>query len=70
MVVSPKPGKEDYRKLKAYRYSSQLSCMGKVIEKVVSELLPEEAERRGLLSYGQLGSRKKMIGNQRGGNLV
>jgi hypothetical protein len=33
--------------------------MGKVIEKVVAELLAEEAERRGLLSDGQFGSRKR-----------
>jgi len=33
--------------------------MGKVIEHVVTELLPEEAERRGLLSDGQFGSRKR-----------
>jgi hypothetical protein len=33
--------------------------MGKVMEKVVAELLAEEAERRGLLSDGQIGSRKR-----------
>jgi hypothetical protein len=32
--------------------------MGKVVEKVVAELLSEEAESRGLLSNGQFGSRK------------
>jgi len=36
-----------------------LSCMGKVVEKVVTELLSDEAERRALLSDGQFGSRKK-----------
>jgi hypothetical protein len=35
--------------------------MGKVIEKVVAELLAEEAERRGLLSDGQFGSRKRQL---------
>jgi hypothetical protein len=58
-VVIRKPGKDDYTKLKAYRSISLLSCMGKVIEKVVAELLAEEAERRGLLSDGQFGSRKR-----------
>jgi len=57
-VVIRKPGKEDYTKLKAYRSISLHSCMGKVVEKVVAELLSEKAERRGLLSDGQFGSRK------------
>jgi hypothetical protein len=57
-VVIRKPGKDDYTKLKAYRTISLLSCMGKVVEKVVAELLSEEAERRGLLCDGQFGSRK------------
>jgi hypothetical protein len=33
--------------------------MGKVVEKVIAELLSKEAERRGLLSDGQFGSRKR-----------
>jgi len=45
-------------KLKSYRTISLLSCMGKVVEKVVAELLSEEAKRRALLSDGQFGSRK------------
>jgi hypothetical protein len=57
-VVIRKPGKDDCTKLKAYRSISLLSCMGKVVEKVAVELLSEEAERRGLLSDGQFGSRK------------
>jgi len=57
-VVIRKPGKEDYTELKAYCSISLLSCRGKVVEKVVTELLSEEAERRGLLSDGQFGSRK------------
>jgi hypothetical protein len=57
-VVTCKPRKDDYTKLKAYRSISLLSCMGKVVEKVAAELLSEEAESRGLLSDGQFGSRK------------
>jgi len=57
-VVIRQPSKDDYTKLKAYRTISLLSCMGKVIGKVVAELLSEEAERRGLLSDGQFGNRK------------
>ena len=57
-VVIRKPGKDDYMQLKAYRSISPLSCMGKVVEEVVTKLLSEEAERRGLLSDGQFGCRK------------
>jgi hypothetical protein len=32
--------------------------MGKEVETVVAELLSDEAESRGLLSYGQFGSRR------------
>jgi len=57
-VVIRKPGKDDYTQLKAYHSISLLSCMGKVVEKVVAELLSDEAERRGLLSDRQFGSRR------------
>jgi len=57
-VVIRKPGKDDYMQLKAYRSISLLSCMGKVVEKVLAELLSDEAERRGLLSDRQFGSRR------------
>jgi len=57
-VVICKPGKDDYTQLKAYRYISLLSCIGIVVENVVAELLSDEVERRGLLSAGQLGSRR------------
>jgi len=57
-VVIRKPGKDDYTKLKAYRSISLPSCMGKVVENVAAGLVSEEAERRGLLSDGQFGSRK------------
>jgi len=57
-VVIGKPGKDDYTQLKTYPSISLLSCMGKVVEKVVAELLSGEAERRGLLSDRQFGSRR------------
>ena len=56
-LVFRRPGKDDYSKLMAYRSISLLSCIGKVVENVAAELLSEEAERRGLLSDGQFGSR-------------
>jgi hypothetical protein len=58
-VVIRKPRKEDYTKLKSYRTISLLSVMGSVIEKVVAELLSDEAKRRSLLSDGQFATRKK-----------
>jgi hypothetical protein len=58
-VVIRKPRNEDYTKLKSYGTISLLSCMGKVVEKVVAELLCDEAESRALPSDGQFGSRKK-----------
>jgi len=58
-VVICKPGKDDCTKLKANRSISLVrGCMGKVVEKVATELLSDEAERGGLLSDGQFGSRK------------
>ena len=52
-VVIRKAGKDHYTQLKAYRSISLLSCMGKVVETVITELRSEEAERRALLSDGQ-----------------
>jgi len=42
-------------KLESYQTISLLSCTGKVVEKVVAELLSDEAERRALRSDGQFG---------------
>jgi hypothetical protein len=56
-VVIRKPGKDDYPQLKAYCSIALLSCLGKVVEKLVAELLSDEPERSGLLSDGQFGSR-------------
>jgi len=52
-VVIRKPGKDDSTQPKAYCSKWLLSCMGKVVDKVVAELLSDEADRRGLLSDGQ-----------------
>jgi hypothetical protein len=49
---------DNYTKLMAFRSFSLLSCMGKVVQNVVAELLAEEAVRSGPLSDGQFGSRK------------
>jgi len=57
-MVIRKPSKDDYTQLKAYRSISLSSCIGKVVEKVVAELLSDEAERKGLVSDGKFGSRR------------
>ena len=59
--MNAKSGKEDYTKIKSYRTISLLSCMGKVVEKVVAELVSDEAERRALLRDSPFGSRKKWL---------
>jgi len=56
-VVIRQPGKQDYMQLRVYHSVSLLRCMGKVVEKLVTELLAEETERRGQLTDGQYGSR-------------
>jgi len=43
-VVIHKSGRDDYTQLKAYRSISLFNCMGKVVEKVVADLLSEEAQ--------------------------
>lgn len=58
-VVICKRGKNDYMKLKAYRFIPLQSCMGKVVQNVVAKLLAEEAERRALLSDCPYGYRKR-----------
>jgi hypothetical protein len=60
-VVIWKPTKDNYMKLKAYRSESLLSCIGHVVEKVVAEVLSQEAKRRGLLSDRQFWSRKPRL---------
>jgi len=57
-AVFGKPGKDHYTQLKVYRSILQLSCMGKVVEKVVAELRSDWAEGRGQLSDGQFRSRR------------
>jgi len=44
-VVICKPGKDDCTNLMLYHFISLLSCMGQVVENVVTEQFSEEAER-------------------------
>lgn len=52
-MVFRKPRKDDYKQPKAYCSISLPCCMGKVVGKVVAELLADEVERRGQLSDSQ-----------------
>jgi hypothetical protein len=56
-VVIRKLGKEDYKKLQAFLTISLHTCIGKVDEKVVAELLLEEAGRIRVLRDGQFRGR-------------
>ena len=49
-VIIPKPGKDDYSAAKAYRCISLLNCLGKMVEKVVANLISEHCEAT-LLRY-------------------
>jgi len=55
-VLMSMAGTDDYTQLQANRSILLLCCMGKVVDKVVTELRSEEAETSRLLSDGQLGS--------------
>jgi hypothetical protein len=56
--VIGKPGKDDYTKLTEYCTISLLSCIGKVVDKVVAEQMTKEAGRWRLLSNGQFDNGK------------
>jgi hypothetical protein len=56
-VVIRKINKPDYSQPKAYRVISLLNCLGKVVEKVITELISTTIEAK--LHTGQLGCRKR-----------
>ena len=58
-VLIRKPGKEDYTTLKLYRTISLLSCLGKVVEKVVAELQSDEAENEHYSAMASLAVDRK-----------
>ncbi|CAJ2505085.1 Uu.00g124790.m01.CDS01 [Anthostomella pinea] len=60
IVVLPKAGKTPEEKTLpgAYRPIALLSCIRKVIEKVIGNRMMEAAETHGLLPEGQMGNRK------------
>ena len=61
-VPIPKQGKKDYTKAKSYRTISLFNTMGKIAEKVASEVLTDHLEQGGYLSEGQFGRKRKCGG--------
>jgi hypothetical protein len=58
-VLLRKPNKSRYTIAKHYRVISLLKCLGKVVERLVAELITEFAESRGLFHEGQFGGRQR-----------
>ena len=58
-IILPKSKKEDYSNPKAYRVITLLSCLGKVLEKIIATRLSFLANTSSLLHSTQLGSRKQ-----------
>jgi hypothetical protein len=54
-ILLRKPGKPIYTVAKAYRVISLLKCLGKVVEKLVAELITDFAEAQRLFHEGQFG---------------
>lgn len=55
-VVIPKLSKDDYSLWKSYCVMYLLSCLGKVLERLVTELLEIQVHTTGALHRGQFGS--------------
>ncbi|EED23621.1 reverse transcriptase, putative [Talaromyces stipitatus ATCC 10500] len=58
-VLLRKNGKTNYTLASAYRVISLLKCLGKVIEKLVAELITNFAEAQDLFHNGQFGGRRQ-----------
>ncbi|EED23618.1 reverse transcriptase, putative [Talaromyces stipitatus ATCC 10500] len=58
-VLLRKNGKTNYTLASAYRVISLLKCLGKVIEKLVAELITNFAEAQDLFHDGQFGGRQQ-----------
>ena len=57
-ILMEKPNKRDRTLVKSYRVISLLNCLGKVVEKLVAEMLSQFCETKGSLHQGQMGGRK------------
>jgi len=58
-AILKKPGKPDDSDPKAYRVISLLSCLGKVLERIIARRLGYLAETTTLLNKSQIGGRQK-----------
>ena len=54
-----KAGKRDWSSVKSYRVISLLNCLGKLVEKVIAELLSKYCEEFSKLHPEQMGARKQ-----------
>jgi hypothetical protein len=53
-----KPDKPDYTQIKAYRVISLLNCLGKVVEKVVADMIAAYCKAAEVLHTGQIGCQR------------
>lgn len=58
-VLIEKPNKRDRTLVKSYRIISLLNCLGKVVEKLVTNQLSQFCEDFGKLHKDQMGARKR-----------
>jgi len=58
-VVIPKPGKPDYRQVRAHRVIALLDSLGKPVEKTAAHLIADQLEHKRSLHEGQYGCRHR-----------
>jgi len=58
-IVIPKPGKPDYRQVRAHRVIALLDSIGKLVEKTAARLIADQLERSRSLHEGQYGCRRR-----------
>jgi len=56
-TITPKPGKPDYRQVRAHRIVALLDSLGKLVEKTAVHLIADQLERSRSLHEGQYGCR-------------
>jgi hypothetical protein len=59
IIPLKKPGKDDYKKAKAWSPISLLSTLGKILEAVVADRISYAVETYGLLPTNHFGARKR-----------
>jgi hypothetical protein len=58
-ILLRKLDKSDYTQIKAYQVISLLNCLGKVVEKVVADMIAAYCEAAEVLHTGQMGSQRR-----------